>query len=214
MLFALIVIFCALLRISRRQRWRVHTSAMAALELQRKKAAQEKIALELAIHALPTRVYPDIESHSALVSAVGDATLEDSFDSVTTTHSLASHDPPGRPECAVCLCDFEAGDELRTLPCGHEFHKACIDSWLLSERDPSRRMLPTCPLCKAVPIGESGHGQSAWTANSMSHEAHEPTPPGEANEATSSTAPVVSPPASPEVMVEILQEAGQDGTGA
>lgn len=34
--------------------------------------------------------------------------------------------------CGVCLVDFEAGDELRTLvPCGHRFHRGCIDHWLL-----------------------------------------------------------------------------------
>ncbi|KAG6502047.1 RING-H2 finger protein ATL46-like [Zingiber officinale] len=46
-------------------------------------------------------------------------------------------------DCAVCLCEFDAatGDELRLLPvCGHAFHLACIDTWLLSNS--------TCPLCR------------------------------------------------------------------
>lgn len=34
--------------------------------------------------------------------------------------------------CGVCLMDLEAGDEIRTLrPCGHRFHRSCIDHWLL-----------------------------------------------------------------------------------
>lgn len=34
--------------------------------------------------------------------------------------------------CGVCLVDFDDGDELRVLPCGHYFHKECIDHWLLN----------------------------------------------------------------------------------
>jgi hypothetical protein len=32
--------------------------------------------------------------------------------------------------CCICICDVEAGDELRTLPCAHQYHVKCIDSWL------------------------------------------------------------------------------------
>merc|ERR1719263_384710 len=42
--------------------------------------------------------------------------------------------------CAICLGDFEEGDELRRLPCGHQqFHAACIDKWLVRNKK--------CPLC-------------------------------------------------------------------
>ena len=57
--------------------------------------------------------------------------------------------------CAVCLGSFAIGDELRTLPCQHEYHVECIDEWLIGK---GRRVglddLPACPLCKAVPIGD------------------------------------------------------------
>jgi hypothetical protein len=42
--------------------------------------------------------------------------------------------------CSICLSDFEAGDELRALPCAHAFHCACIDQWLKSSR--------ACPCCR------------------------------------------------------------------
>ncbi|KAF7280308.1 hypothetical protein GWI33_006220 [Rhynchophorus ferrugineus] len=42
--------------------------------------------------------------------------------------------------CAVCIEPYKINDLLRILPCGHEFHKTCIDPWLLEHR--------TCPMCK------------------------------------------------------------------
>eukprot|EP00445_Apocalathium_hangoei_P012125 CAMPEP_0203877496 /NCGR_PEP_ID=MMETSP0359-20131031/22088_1 /ASSEMBLY_ACC=CAM_ASM_000338 /TAXON_ID=268821 /ORGANISM="Scrippsiella Hangoei, Strain SHTV-5" /LENGTH=461 /DNA_ID=CAMNT_0050796463 /DNA_START=126 /DNA_END=1511 /DNA_ORIENTATION=- len=41
-------------------------------------------------------------------------------------------------ECVVCFGDFEAGESLRRLPCGHEFHAECIDGWLCNN--------PSCPM--------------------------------------------------------------------
>lgn len=44
--------------------------------------------------------------------------------------------------CAVCLGEFNEGDEVRVLPeCGHIFHVLCIDKWLYSHTN--------CPLCRA-----------------------------------------------------------------
>lgn len=42
--------------------------------------------------------------------------------------------------CPVCLDDAKDGDSLRTLPCRHIFHDACVDRWL--------RRSATCPTCR------------------------------------------------------------------
>lgn len=49
--------------------------------------------------------------------------------------------------CSVCCEDYEPGDVLRALRCGHRFHLECIDRWLLSSTDYSRP--PACPMCNA-----------------------------------------------------------------
>ncbi|KAJ8403848.1 hypothetical protein AAFF_G00347160 [Aldrovandia affinis] len=51
----------------------------------------------------------------------------------------AAGGPSCSPACAICLEDFLEGQDLRIVPCAHEFHKECVDPWLLQHR--------TCPLC-------------------------------------------------------------------
>ncbi|KAL9144212.1 hypothetical protein ABFS82_14G282300 [Erythranthe guttata] len=46
-------------------------------------------------------------------------------------------------DCAICLAEFAAGEEIRVLPqCGHGFHVVCIDTWLGSHS--------SCPSCRQV----------------------------------------------------------------
>ncbi|NXK98415.1 RN215 protein, partial [Formicarius rufipectus] len=63
---------------------------------------------------------------------------------------------PGKPprsraceidSCAVCLDQFHKSQWLRVLPCSHEFHRDCVDPWLLLQQ--------TCPLCKRNILGEN-----------------------------------------------------------
>ena len=37
-------------------------------------------------------------------------------------------------ECAICLSQFEVGDRVRLLPCGHIFHLQEVDEWLIRQR--------------------------------------------------------------------------------
>ncbi|GAN00788.1 hypothetical protein MAM1_0002c00212 [Mucor ambiguus] len=50
-------------------------------------------------------------------------------------------DAPVNNMCVVCLEAFKIGDEVRELPCHHEYHCICIDPWLTSKS-------AECPLCK------------------------------------------------------------------
>lgn len=43
--------------------------------------------------------------------------------------------------CSICLCEFQVKDRVKRLPCGHLFHKACLDPWFLD-------VTSSCPVCK------------------------------------------------------------------
>ncbi|KAM8885979.1 RING finger protein 215 isoform 4-T4 [Spinachia spinachia] len=55
--------------------------------------------------------------------------------------------PVETDNCAVCLEPFNNNQCLRVLPCLHEYHRDCVDPWLLLHH--------TCPLCKRSILGES-----------------------------------------------------------
>ncbi|KAJ5915230.1 hypothetical protein N7454_011125 [Penicillium verhagenii] len=47
----------------------------------------------------------------------------------------------GNFSCPICTDDFIKGQDLRVLPCQHQFHPECIDPWLVN-------VSGTCPLCR------------------------------------------------------------------
>ncbi|KAI7748365.1 hypothetical protein M8C21_021632 [Ambrosia artemisiifolia] len=42
--------------------------------------------------------------------------------------------------CCICQEDYDTGDNIGTLDCGHDFHTDCIKQWLAQKN--------TCPICK------------------------------------------------------------------
>ena len=62
-------------------------------------------------------------------------------------------------DCSVCLDPLLVGAEMRALPCGHTYHRKCVDKWLIRRRK--------CPLCKLdilqhfkTQIGDSSESES------------------------------------------------------
>lgn len=57
-------------------------------------------------------------------------------------------------ECSVCLTKFEPESEINCLPCGHLFHKACLEKWL-------EYWNITCPLCR-TPLMPEDDASCFW----------------------------------------------------
>ncbi|KAF4695775.1 hypothetical protein FOZ60_003371 [Perkinsus olseni] len=80
--------------------------------------------------------------------------------SETKTETLADADIQDCMEegdnsgCVICLNDFQVGDNVRVLPCGHKFHTECFDACF--NRVPCSPSLEyhQCPLCR-VRMGPS-----------------------------------------------------------
>ena len=62
------------------------------------------------------------------------ATLEE--DDVKAMAELDLHSR----RCCICLCEYETGEQIRTLPCKHACHKDCMDTHLAQAK--------TCPVCR------------------------------------------------------------------
>jgi len=84
-------------------------------------------AEQSAIDELPTRKYVLRGRYTDDEKIEGDSKISKEAENETVT-------------CAVCMETFQAGEDLKTLPCMHFYHTVCIDQWLLQNR--------TCPVCK------------------------------------------------------------------
>ncbi|KAL3467084.1 hypothetical protein BJX64DRAFT_190320 [Aspergillus heterothallicus] len=74
--------------------------------------------------------------------------------------------------CPICTDDFVKGQDLRVLPCNHQFHPECIDPWLVN-------VSGTCPLCRidlnpAQAEGENNENQEGENRNEEQDSAPEP----------------------------------------
>ncbi|XP_047958805.1 probable E3 ubiquitin-protein ligase XERICO [Salvia hispanica] len=77
----------------------------------------------------------------SLLQVVAD--VEDDGSRAARTVSITRYGGGPAAECCVCLCRFEADEEVSELSCKHFFHKACLDKWFHNRHI-------TCPLCRSI----------------------------------------------------------------
>ena len=111
-----------------------HITNQNATEPARSPAGMEEGTLNSVSHMIPAHKY-EKKKKKKKNDGVGDGDGDGDDDEDGT--------------CAVCLGDFEEGEELRTLPeCMHSFHVPCIDMWLYSHS--------SCPICRGDATPSSG----------------------------------------------------------
>jgi len=172
-LLSMFIVICLALiwavLIQRHRNRRALASAVASAAQDKVVAAAEEAELKAAVENLPTITHEGPPAASPRLA-----------DSPESTPSS---------ECIVCLGVYVPGDVVRTLPCGHFFHKSCIDEWLLGKgrrrgTGPAGlelRRTPACPVCKQSPLplrrGQGGVEMPQLPAVSSPADAPAPSAP-------------------------------------
>ncbi|XVE98470.1 hypothetical protein REPUB_Repub03eG0109300 [Reevesia pubescens] len=91
----------------------------------------------------------------SMVSLPAPESVVDSFPLRNHKKVTAAEGGDAVEQCYICLAEYEEGDNIRLLPCQHEFHMSCVDKWL-------KEIHGVCPLCR----GDVRQGVEASISNS------------------------------------------------
>lgn len=114
------------------------------LKIKWRQKQKESSLTRMALHALSrmeTRKYHRDSSESS-------RTKEDNGNFSDAESTMSTQSDTISSKCVICLEKFEDGQDVRIVPCRHEFHKECVDPWLLSNY--------TCPLCMLNIVEKEG----------------------------------------------------------
>jgi len=112
------------------------------------------MSLSLVTALFLRRIFPDDDDLPAIDYSAPDDLIA-ALPKKVWSNSLKSNSDENSSEnlyeqssCAICLGDYEQGEELTVLPCNHTFHAECVTEWLHTRNK--------CPLCCSVLALESG----------------------------------------------------------
>ncbi|KAL7795184.1 hypothetical protein V8C37DRAFT_408860 [Trichoderma ceciliae] len=86
-------------------------------------------------------ILTDDARHEATSAATGGNETNDAVPVESHGAIEASPTAVGNVGCSICTEDFTEGEDMRVLPCNHQYHPNCIDPWLIN-------VSGTCPLCR------------------------------------------------------------------
>jgi len=92
---------------------------------------------------LPTRKFKKSSFRKAVVSTDELKLMDES--KLEAVDAKDSTEEDGGLKCRICLELYQEGDEVKTLPCFHIFHSACIDKWF--------QFSDECCICKTSVSG-------------------------------------------------------------
>ena len=118
-----------------------HLSYEELMELsERIGPAASKGASDQVIASLPERVIPPTTTTTTTTTSSTSTSTSAPVEVIEAEEASSTSAFSSEEICAVCRDEFAPGDVLKTMPCFHSFHGACLEPWL--------KINATCPICK------------------------------------------------------------------
>ncbi|KAI8376097.1 uncharacterized protein BYT42DRAFT_605754 [Radiomyces spectabilis] len=125
-----------------------------------------------ALEKIPTRIYPGKPPvwHTDPPASEDDGPDPTNMHKDGTIQNADSAEPSKQEQttCVVCLEPFKQNEVLRCLPCGHEYHCECIDTWLIKKS-------ASCPLCLQIIEAQTARPEAVHINDGEVQRRHEQT---------------------------------------
>ncbi|GMH32975.1 hypothetical protein BSKO_00809 [Bryopsis sp. KO-2023] len=84
--------------------------------------------------------YEELQALGEVVGSVNKGLPEAAIEAIPVQmYKPTTKESQMEEQCAICQCEFDTGEMLKSLPCKHMYHPPCISQWLSISK--------TCPVC-------------------------------------------------------------------